>query len=805
MSFKRIIATIVTAGLMVSIIPSTAMAATVGWNGSDKDGWRYYTTSSSYVKNSWKQISGKWYYFNSDGIMESNSYRDGCWLSSSGAWDTRYSKGTWKQDYKGWWFTDNGWYPKDQWLWINGNRYYFNSNGYMESNGYRDGCWLTSSGAWDTRYSKGTWKQDSKGWWYTDNGWYPKDQWLWIDGSRYYFNSSGYRETDSYRDGCWLTSSGAWDTRFGNGTWKQDSRGWWFDDNGWYPKNQWLRIDGTNYWFDSNGYWNTSGQKKPNVTVKDAYYAETDLTGYCKTHCRIPEVIIDGVDTMSVNSEIYTDYKAVMDRFDREGPQYDPGPYAFEQSNAPLSYDYEYYKGDVFVSVKVSSYDAECSGPSMGYFTHGRVYNMSTLDGHKLTNEEMMDLLGISEDDYLAKAKKSITEYWNELTADYTGSTKTWSDEMLQKNLSYDTLSNAQFYVNSEGKIQYLLNIMYIGGSGSLQFIGDLGMFGGTSTVKEEQTTPAPEVQSAQAKLYKQYLQDKLIPQYGWVKERNNPFYSWYGEYDKDGKYGGDPWSNPTKVTYYPSEDYIDSAGILSVDIDDYNGDGTDDMLVTCIYKESTNGMELGNNDSSYIYRTKLMAFTVSANKVVKTDEIDVMSYNTNRLDESQIGCMLSHELDWKKTDIYKVLNGKTPALLCYSMSSNRALEKDASWLMGINKYGKFYMMSYYSNLLYPRKSRYVDRYIFTNGTESSHDEFVYNIRNDVEDHYDLSDFYDERNIAYDQNSSGLPLETAKQILIAAYDFSCDIDYDTSSGRYRYAMTLVHTDGGNLSQSVKQQ
>ena len=98
MSFKRIIAAIVTAGLMVSIIPSTAMAATVGWNGSDKDGWRYYTTSSSYVKNSWKQISGKWYYFNSDGIMESNSYRDGCWLSSSGAWDTRYSKGTWNID-----------------------------------------------------------------------------------------------------------------------------------------------------------------------------------------------------------------------------------------------------------------------------------------------------------------------------------------------------------------------------------------------------------------------------------------------------------------------------------------------------------------------------------------------------------------------------------------------------------------------------------------------------------------------------------------------------------------------------------
>ena len=192
MKIKRLIAVILTAGMMMTFMPVTALAAALGWNGSDKDGWRYYTSSDLYVTGNWKQISGKWYYFNSNGYMESNCYRDGCWLTKSGAWDTNYSHGTWKQNSTGWWYEDNGWYPKSQWLWIDGSCYYFNSKGYMESSCYRDGCWLTPGGAWDTRYSHGTWKQNSTGWWYEDNGWYPKNQWLWIDGTKYWFDSKGY-------------------------------------------------------------------------------------------------------------------------------------------------------------------------------------------------------------------------------------------------------------------------------------------------------------------------------------------------------------------------------------------------------------------------------------------------------------------------------------------------------------------------------------------------------------------------------------------------------------------------------------
>ena len=62
----------------------------------------------------------------------------------------------------------------------------------MESNCYRDGCWLTATGAWDTRYSHGTWKENSQGKWYQDDGYYPKNCTLRIDGVEYKFNAAGY-------------------------------------------------------------------------------------------------------------------------------------------------------------------------------------------------------------------------------------------------------------------------------------------------------------------------------------------------------------------------------------------------------------------------------------------------------------------------------------------------------------------------------------------------------------------------------------------------------------------------------------
>jgi hypothetical protein len=63
----------------------------------------------------------------------------------------------------------------------------------MDYGEYRDGCWLGLDGAWVEGYSGGHWCKNSKGWWYEDSsGWYPYSQYLWIDGTEYYFKADGY-------------------------------------------------------------------------------------------------------------------------------------------------------------------------------------------------------------------------------------------------------------------------------------------------------------------------------------------------------------------------------------------------------------------------------------------------------------------------------------------------------------------------------------------------------------------------------------------------------------------------------------
>lgn len=121
-----------------------------------------------------------------------NEWVDGKWYDASGN-QTYAGTLQWKKNASGYWVEDtSGWYPQNQWQRIDGKWYYFTASGYMDYSEYRDGCWLNSDGSWNEKYSQGTWHNDGYGWWYQDNGWYPRNQYLWIDGVRYYFDGSGY-------------------------------------------------------------------------------------------------------------------------------------------------------------------------------------------------------------------------------------------------------------------------------------------------------------------------------------------------------------------------------------------------------------------------------------------------------------------------------------------------------------------------------------------------------------------------------------------------------------------------------------
>ena len=150
---------------------------------------------------------------------------------------------------------EDGTYPMSQWGKVNGKIYYFDKRGYAAANEYADGKWFNADGTINEAYSM-EWKSNETGWWIEDkSGWYPVSQWLKIDGYFYYFTASGYMDYSEYRDGCWLGDDGAWVEAYANGHWCSDSSGWWYEDNGWYPYSQYLWIDGTEYWFGADGYW----------------------------------------------------------------------------------------------------------------------------------------------------------------------------------------------------------------------------------------------------------------------------------------------------------------------------------------------------------------------------------------------------------------------------------------------------------------------------------------------------------------------------------------------------------------------
>lgn len=65
--------------------PGTLSSA--GWKTS-ANGWKYEQEDGSYVTNTWKQINGKWYYFDENSLMVTNQETpDGYYVNSDGIWE----------------------------------------------------------------------------------------------------------------------------------------------------------------------------------------------------------------------------------------------------------------------------------------------------------------------------------------------------------------------------------------------------------------------------------------------------------------------------------------------------------------------------------------------------------------------------------------------------------------------------------------------------------------------------------------------------------------------------------------------
>ena len=224
------------------------------WTKLDNQ-WYYADSSGRPAQNSWKKINGSWYYFDQTGSMLSNTAVDGYLLTKSGA---MAEKGWTKLDQIWYYVTPSGRISQDKWEKVNGAWYYFDKSGVMLSQTTIGAYLLSNSGA----MAENSWVRINENWYYANEyGKYSQDKWEKINGSWYAFEQNGVMLSNKWKESYYLKASGA-----------MAEKEWIFDKsyNSWF----YLKADGryANQEWIGAYYLKSGGYMAKNEWIYDDYY-----------------------------------------------------------------------------------------------------------------------------------------------------------------------------------------------------------------------------------------------------------------------------------------------------------------------------------------------------------------------------------------------------------------------------------------------------------------------------------------------------------------------------------------------------
>lgn len=224
------------------------------WTNLDNQ-WYYADPSGRLAQNTWKKINGSWYYFDQTGRMLSNTSVDGYLLTNSGA---MAEKGWIKLDQNWYYVTPSSRISQDKWEKINGSWYYFDKNGVMLSQTTIGAYLLGDSGA----MAENSWVRINENWYYANAyGKYSQDKWEKINGSWYAFEQNGVMLSNKWKESYYLKASGA-----------MAEKEWIFDKsyNSWF----YLKADGryANQEWIGAYYLKSGGYMAKNEWIYDDYY-----------------------------------------------------------------------------------------------------------------------------------------------------------------------------------------------------------------------------------------------------------------------------------------------------------------------------------------------------------------------------------------------------------------------------------------------------------------------------------------------------------------------------------------------------
>ncbi|EOU2035051.1 cell wall-binding protein [Clostridium perfringens] len=218
------------------------------------------------IKSGWQEIEGNWYYFDSNGNMKTG------WEEINGYWYYFNNDGImqtgWQEIGGKWYYFRPDGNMRVGWEQINGYWYYFGSDGSMQTG------WQEVGGIWYYFRPDGNMKigwEEINGYWYYFNGdGVMQTGWQEIGGVWYYFRPDG-----NMRIG-WEEINGYWYYFGSNGAmqtgWQELGGTWYYFRTDGNMKVGWEEIDGKWYYFATDGVLET------NKVVGD-WYVNNDGVG----------------------------------------------------------------------------------------------------------------------------------------------------------------------------------------------------------------------------------------------------------------------------------------------------------------------------------------------------------------------------------------------------------------------------------------------------------------------------------------------------------------------------------------------
>lgn len=144
-----------------------------------------------------------------------------------------------------------------------------------------------------------------------------------------------------------------------------------------------------------------------------------------------PKIMVANVNTSKVNKEIADKFKPIA-----------------KKNNSRVGYTY--YVRKYLISVVVFVEKTPGNSKTRDYY----VYNVSRINGKKLTRAQVLKSLGMKDTTFNTKVKASVQNYWKN---NWKKDTSAEKKEMEKKSLTTKSLNSAMPYMNTNGKISYVL------------------------------------------------------------------------------------------------------------------------------------------------------------------------------------------------------------------------------------------------------------------------------------------------------------------------------------------------------------